>query len=160
MDAMRQQFSQIATRVNSPVATLERVNTPARTRFEEAIARLIRHKDVDGSGTLNADELPMPKKAFEKMDAGGDGEVNQAELLDFFSGRPEGLRAPGPRPPAPGGPEQDAEDGETDESSETITLLDTDGDGQVDTEEVTTVGPSIYEVIATRLSVPAPARER
>lgn len=137
----------------------ERISGARRVRFGDMVAKIVEHRDDDGSGTLNADELGLPKKIFDRIDANGDAQANVAEMVDFFSGRAEGVHPPGLRPGRPGDMGQDSEDDETDESSETVSMLDTDGDGQVDTEEVTAALRNIYEVTTARLSVLTPSNE-
>jgi hypothetical protein len=142
--------------VDDGMSPAERISGARRVRFDGMVAKIVEHRDVDGSGTLNVDEMGLPQKIFDRIDANGDGETNVAEMVDFLSGGPEGLRVPGPRPSGPGEMGQGSKDDETDESSETVSLLDADGDGQVDVEEVTTALRNIYEVTTTRLRALTP----
>jgi len=49
--------------------------------LDRAADKLMRRKDADGDGTLNADELGGPDGAFDKVDTNADGRVDKAELV-------------------------------------------------------------------------------
>lgn len=71
-------------------------------RDPAAIIRRIMENDADGDKKISKDEAPQRlKDSFDRMDADGDGFLDEQELKDAFSRRSgRGKRAGGKQPPA------------------------------------------------------------
>jgi Ca2+-binding EF-hand superfamily protein len=99
-------------------------------QFDRIATEILNEKDANGDGVLTPNEINMPHEAFEKADTNADGKLDKKELADFAA-------------------KQAKHDGKTgkksgkgksdDETTESVVEIDTDGDGIVDTEEVTTL---------------------
>jgi len=98
-----------------PMAELDRV-----------AADIISERDADGDGLLSMDEVKMSEELFKKADQNGDGLLDKNELADLAAKA------------SSHGPEASKKGGGTGGTTESVVQIDTDGDGVVDTEEVTT----------------------
>jgi len=54
-------------------------------------ARFIRLHDADGDGSLAFDESGMDRKAFERLDANGDGKISREEYQQALLGGTGGV---------------------------------------------------------------------
>lgn len=129
--------------------------------FEDMASRLMTHKDADSSGTLSMDEISISEEAFAAADTDENGELNLDELIDYGPEMKDALRSQGMgrRPPGMhkmGGGQPSVEDMvsrlmENTDADENGTLsndeigvseglfaqVDTDEDGELNTEELT-----------------------
>jgi Ca2+-binding EF-hand superfamily protein len=125
-----------------------------KSLFNHRAAMMIHEKDTNESRTLSFDEMNISKNVFNEIDQNQDGEVDTKELGQFLSER-SGQKGPSHSDHAQGGKgSQDSTDDETDTEEETVIRIDTDQDGQVDTEQVTTYIPqlNIYQTTTTYLA--------
>ena len=111
--------------------------------FDRIAADIIAERDVNGDGVLSMDEVKMPDELFKKMDQNADGLLDKKELADFASKASQHGHKAGKKGGGKG-------KGETTES---VIQIDTDEDGIVDTEEVTTLKPNGNVVNVTTRSI-------
>ncbi len=122
--------------------------------FNHRAAMMIHDKDADDSKTLSFDEMGASKNIFNEIDDNRDGEIDTKELGQFLS-ELSGRKDPSRSESAKGGKgNQDSTDDETETEEETVVRIDTDQDGQADTEQVTTYIPqlNIYQTTTTYLA--------
>lgn len=128
-----------------------------RSAFDYVAAKLIQHRDRDGDEMLSVDEWPVPGDTFDRLDMNDDGEADQAELVDFLRGVPGGPGVLGPSAkkrvqiaPVP-------DDDQTNESQETLSLLDENEDEQAAAQSATIVFPRVnaYEKVTAMLAARA-----
>ncbi len=75
-------FDQIDKKGDGQIGSGE-LNIAARNRIHavnERINHLISKKDTNGDGALDAGELGVPEKAFNRIDKNGDGQIGSGEL--------------------------------------------------------------------------------
>jgi Ca2+-binding EF-hand superfamily protein len=102
--------------------------------LDEATSRLIRDKDKDGNGTLNAVEISISEEGFKQADANKDGQLDADELKNSFGAIAAELMAQ--KPPAPPS---------LDEATERLIQdLDEDGDGSLNAEEIS-ISSKLFE---------------
>jgi len=94
---------------------------------------LIDNWDTDSDNLLNSDEAPISERLFQKLDKNEDDQLDKNELAELLS-RADSSSQTGQKPQKNAASDDKA-------TSEMITAeFDTTGDGQVDTQEVTTYG--------------------
>jgi len=125
-----------------------------RPLFNRLAAMMIHQKDDDDDKTMSIDELDVPEEVFNKIDRNQDGEIDKKELGRFLSRVSGRMRPPRPDHAKSGAANQLSIDDETDTGEETTSQIDTDQDGQTDTEQVTTFFPqlNIYQTSTTLLA--------
>ncbi len=96
----------------------------------------------------------MSEEVFNEIDKNQDREVDRKELGHFLSRAAARMRPARPDRAKSGLANQLFTDDETDTAEETTSQTDTDGDGQADTEKVTTYFPqlNIYQTTTTLLA--------
>ncbi len=72
---------------------------PGGMRGGPPIDKIMQNKDADGSGSLSIDEVKFSEKAFAKIDANEDGQLNTEELQAGREVIKEDLQAQGIKPP-------------------------------------------------------------
>lgn len=57
---------------------------PTPGHLNEMTINMIKNKDNDGDKALSAEELDVPGEVFSKIDANGDGNDDRVELNDYY----------------------------------------------------------------------------
>ena len=125
-----------------------------RPLFNRLAAMMVHQQDTDDNKTLSMDELDVPEEVFNEIDRNQDGEIDKKELGRFLSRAAARMRPARPDRAKSGDLNQLFTDDETDTGEETTSQIDTDQDGQADTEQVTTYFPqlNIYQTSTTPLA--------
>ncbi|MFC1761721.1 hypothetical protein ACFL6U_06540 [Planctomycetota bacterium] len=153
-------FARIDTNANGQVDKAELVAHTPRPMFNHIAAHMIQQLDTDESDTLSIEESGLSEALIVAIDQNQDNELDNKELggfLKHLNQVTDSASATGAQPGRPGGIGGQTEGTETDEegdTEETVTVLDTDNDGQSDQEQTTIFYPqlNIYQTTTVHLN--------